>query len=119
MHNNLVPNTVSESRQWPLIPILLPDIVFLEHRGISKLLLCKMHISFFHSAFGSVLEFHNISLLPDPISESEDQFRIMSSEMKLYGWDEYPGTRGSGRVDQVPGYKYIIRYPNANYRMYK
>ena len=29
------------------------------------------------------------------------------------------GTRGSGRVDQLPGYKFTTRYPNANYRMYK
>ena len=34
------------------------------------------------------------------------------------GWDEYPDIRGSGRVDQLPGYKFITRYPNANYRMY-
>ena len=35
------------------------------------------------------------------------------------GCDEYPGTRGAGRVYQLPGYKFTTRYPNANYRMYK
>ena len=33
----LVPNSESGSRQWPLLLILLPEIVFLGHRGISKL----------------------------------------------------------------------------------
>ena len=28
-------------------------------------------------------------------------------------------TQGSGWVDQLPGYKFTTRYPNANYRMYK
>ena len=44
-------NIESGSRQWPLLPILLPDIVFLGHRGINKLLLCKMHISFLSQRF--------------------------------------------------------------------
>ena len=43
----------------------------------------KCILVFFHSAFGSVLGFHNISFLSDPISESKDQFRITASEMKL------------------------------------
>ena len=40
-------------RFWPvaLLPILLPDIVFLGHRGINKLLLYKMHISFLSQGF--------------------------------------------------------------------
>ena len=86
MRNNLVPNCESGSRQWPLTPILLSDIVLLYFLGIVKLTndcFAKCILVFFHNAFGSVLEFHNISLLPDPISESKDQFRIMSSEMKL------------------------------------
>ena len=79
---SLVPISESGSCQWPLLPLLLPDIVFLGHRGINNLLLCKMHISFcFHSTFGSVSGFHNISLRSDPISESKDHFRITSSEM--------------------------------------
>ena len=36
-----------------------------------------------------------------------------------YGWDEYPGTRGSGRVNQLPGHKFTTSYPNANYRIRK
>ena len=44
--NSLVPNSESGSRQWPLLSILLPDILFLGHRGMKKLLLCKMYIRF-------------------------------------------------------------------------
>ena len=29
------------------------------------------------------------------------------------------GTRGSSRVDKLPGYKFTTRYTNANYLMYK
>ena len=47
----LVPNIESGSRKWPLLPILLPDIVVLGHRGINKLLLCEMHISFLSQRF--------------------------------------------------------------------
>ena len=77
---SLVPISESGSRQWPLLPIILPAIVFLGQRGINKALLCKMHISFL-----SVLSqgFITLSLLSNPISESKDQFRITSSEMKL------------------------------------
>ena len=67
---SLVPNIESGSRQWPLLPILLPDVVFLGHRGINKLLLSKCILIFFHSDFGFVSGFHNTSLLSDPISES-------------------------------------------------
>ena len=49
--DSLVPISESGSRQWPLLPILLPDIVFLGHRGINKLLLRKMHISFLSQRF--------------------------------------------------------------------
>ena len=48
---SLVPNIESGSRQWPLLPILLPDIVFLGHRGLNNLLLCKMHISLLSQRF--------------------------------------------------------------------
>ena len=48
---SLVPNIESGSRQWSLLPILLPDFVFLGHRGINKLLLCKMLISFLSQRF--------------------------------------------------------------------
>ena len=46
-----VPISESGSRQWPLLPILLPDIIFLGHRGINKLFLCKMHIRFLSQRF--------------------------------------------------------------------
>ena len=52
-------------------------IVFLVYHKINKLLLCKMHI------LSQRFHFYHISLLPDPISESKDQFRTTSSEMKL------------------------------------
>ena len=42
---SLIPISESGSRQWPLLPIF-HDIVFLGHRGINKLLLCKVHMSF-------------------------------------------------------------------------
>ena len=44
---------------------------------------------------------------------------ILTPSARRLGWDEYQGTRGSGRVDQLPGYNFTTRYPNANYRMYK
>ena len=43
----------------------------------------KCILVFFHSAFGFVSGFRNISLLSDTISESKDQYLIASSEMKL------------------------------------
>ena len=48
---SLVLNIKSGSRQWPLLPIVLPDIVFLGHPGINKLLLCKMNINFLSQLF--------------------------------------------------------------------
>ena len=68
----LVPNIESGSRQWPLLHILLPDIVFLGIVELTNYCFTKCILVFFHSAFGSASEFHNTSLLSDLISESKD-----------------------------------------------
>ena len=44
---------------------------------------------------------------------------VFGSQLGTRVWDEYPDTRGSGRVDKLPGYKFTTRYPNANHRMHK
>ena len=49
MHYSLVPNSQSGSRQWSLLTILLPDIVFLGHRGIYKFYFAECIVVFFHS----------------------------------------------------------------------
>ena len=76
---SLVPNTESDSRQWHLLPILLPDITFLGHRDINKLLLCKMHNNFLSQRFRFCLRVFCQTLFPN----QRTQFRITSSEMKL------------------------------------
>ena len=73
------------SRQWPLLPIYCLILYFLGIVELTNYCYCfvKCILVFFHSTFSSVSGFHSISLLSDPISESKDQFRITSSEMKL------------------------------------
>ena len=48
---SLVPISESGSCQWPLLPTLLPAIIFLGRCEINKLLFCKTHISFLPQYF--------------------------------------------------------------------
>ena len=79
----LITISESDSRQWPLLPIFCLIMYLLGIVELTNYCFVKCILVFFDSAFGSASGFHNVSLLSDPISESTDQFRITSSEMKL------------------------------------
>ena len=76
--NGIVSNQVLVSGLCYLYYCLI--LYFLGIVELTNYCFVKCILIFFHSTFGSVSELHNIK---DPISESKDQFRITSSEMKL------------------------------------